>query len=532
MKKILVIRLGSLGDVILTSATILNLKLNYPNSHITLFTKEQFRPVAECFEGVDEIMALPHSSNYKDFIRILNLLDKNNFDIVVDLHGNIRSLVARKIISSSETVSYPKRRLERYELVKNKQIPKQYPHTIDLYNDCITQLGGTPFVNRPQMIIPELDDTRNKINQAMPAVSAMPALLVAPGAAHENKQWPSERFTEVAIKLYEESGSSIFWATSSSNKVDTSPRGKIPDDHFFEIKDYPLDKLASIISQCRLTIANDSGIAHLSSAVGTPTISIFGPTHPSLGFSPRGLFDKVIEVDEWCRPCSLHGKKPCIREERFCFTRITPDMVFETAQNLLNSNTNIARALLVDRDGTLIVDKDYLSDPDQIEFEKGSIAALKKAQLQGFKIVIVSNQSGVARGLFDIETVNKVNRRLLEMLTKEGVNIDGIYFCPHYKKGIIPEYTKVCQCRKPSTGMPERAAKDLGINLRKSWVIGDKFDDVKLGIAMGGKSILVRTGYGRGEEQHLPKDCFNSRVSATDNLKAGVDKIISQERDD
>ncbi len=529
MKKILVIRLGSLGDVILASAPILNLKLNFPDSHITFFTKEQFRPVVNCFESVDEVVVLPYSSNQTDFIRTLNMLDKNNFDVVVDLHGNIRSMITRKFVTSSQTVVYPKRRLERYELVKNKSRPLSYPHTIDLYNDCITQLGGTAFVKRPQMIPPEIDDEKiYNIKQAMPATP----VLVAPGAAHENKQWQVERFVEVAIRLHETQGVGIIWATTSQDKVNLSPEGKIRSEYYSEIKDYPLDKLASIISQCKLTIANDSGIAHLSSAVGTPTISIFGPTHPALGFSPRGLFDKVIEVDEKCRPCSLHGKKPCFREERFCFKRISTDMVFESACSLLNSRTNIEPALLVDRDGTLIVDKDYISDPDQVEFIDGGIAALMKAKLHGFKIVIVSNQSGVARGYFDIETVEKVNRRILEMLAKEGVIVDGIYYCPHHKQGTLPEFTKICNCRKPSPGMPEQAARDLGIDLRKSWVIGDKIDDVKLGIVMGSKSVLVRTGYGRKEEQNLNANCFNSRVLVIDNLRGAVEKIISLENND
>ncbi|MFH2050645.1 MAG: HAD-IIIA family hydrolase [bacterium] len=524
MKKILVIRLGSLGDVIIASAPILNLKLNYPKSHITFFTKVQFAHVVKMFEGVDAIVTLSPSSKFTDFIRTLHQLDRNNFDIVVDLHGNFRSLFAHKLITSSQTVIYPKRRLERYAIVKNKTRPNSYPHTIDLYNDCIKQLGGTAFVTRPQMFLDKIDD--EKIYNIKPA---MPAVLVAPGAAHENKQWPSERFTEVAIRIYEKTGMSIFWATSSSDKVENSPAGKIPDNHFFEIKDYPLDKLASIISQCKLTIANDSGIAHLSSAVGTPTLSIFGSTHPALGFSPRGLFDKVIEVEEWCRPCSLHGKKTCFREERFCFNRISTDMVYDSASNLLNSKINNDRAMFVDRDGTLIVDKDYISDPDQVEFENGVIVSLKEAHAHGFKIIIVSNQSGVARGFFDIETVNKVNQRILDMLAMEGVDIDGIYFCPHYKNGTVPEYTKICQCRKPSPGMPEEAAGDLGIDLRKSWVIGDKFDDVRLGIAMGGRGILVRTGYGFEAEQHLNGNCFSGRVSVVDNLHEGVEKIISLE---
>ena len=301
-------------------------------------------------------------------------------------------------------------------------------------------------------------------------------------------------------------------------------QGKIPADYFLELVDYPVDKLAGVIARADLTIANDSGITHLSSAVGTPVVAVFGPTHPALGFAPRGLFDRVVEVDEPCRPCSLHGKKKCYRENLYCFTRLTPEMVYGAARDLLDSSVNSSRALFVDRDGTIMVDKNFISAPDEIEFEPGSMQALRLAKAMGFKLVVLSNQSGVARGFFGLDTVERVNERFLLILSAEGVQVDALYFCPHFANGTVDEFAIECDCRKPAPAMAEKAACRLGIDLRKSYVIGDKIDDVNLGRVIGARSFLVRTGHGREQEQ-LFKAHGIDREAICDDLQSAVERI-------
>ncbi len=494
-QNILVIRFSSLGDVILTSATLQNLRINFPESHIVFLTKSAFRTVAERFDTVDEVITLPEAGSYYKF---LLELDRRNFDILVDLHGNMRSWLARKIVSASQEAVYPKRRRERHRLVRQKSVEGEWPHTIDAYNDTITQLDGRVHCRRP--VIPmwpsvEADEVKRENGQR-------PLVVMAPGAAHENKQWPVERFAEVAGMLSQRLDARIIWAVTSGEKSAASFESKIPPEDVIELVDHPIDRLADIISRADLAICNDSGIAHLSSAVGTPTVAVFGPTHPALGFSPRGLFDRVVDVDEYCRPCSLHGRKPCFREERFCLTRITPEMVFETAEEILGIRAN-SRAVFIDRDGTLIVDKDFQSDPDKIEFIDGSLEAVRLLKRLGLKVIVLSNQSGVARGYFDTDTVECVNAALVEKLARAEAEIDGLYYCPHLATGTVPEYSIACQCRKPAPGMAEEAAQQLRIDLRRSFMIGDKLDDLYLGRVFGGRSFLVRTGYGRQHESRL-----------------------------
>jgi D-glycero-D-manno-heptose 1,7-bisphosphate phosphatase len=153
-----------------------------------------------------------------------------------------------------------------------------------------------------------------------------------------------------------------------------------------------------------------------------------------------------------------------------------------------------ARAVFVDKDGTLIENVPYNVDPVQIRLVPGAAGALRKLSAAGYRIVVVSNQSGVARGLFDVSSLSDVERTVRELLSREGISLDGFYFCPHAPDGSIAEYAIVCDCRKPAPGMLLRAADDLGIDLKRSWMIGDILDDVEAGRAAGCQTILVGAG--------------------------------------
>jgi histidinol-phosphate phosphatase family protein len=220
----------------------------------------------------------------------------------------------------------------------------------------------------------------------------------------------------------------------------------------------------------------------------------------------------------------LHGKTPCFREAQFCFTRIEPDEVVSRASDKLALRKEQTPAAIIDRDGTIIVDKNYLSDPEQVELIPGAAGALAHLKENGYKLVIVSNQSGVARGMFGIDDVERVNGRVLDVLLAEGVEIDALYYCPYYRNGSAPEYAIDSDWRKPSPGMAEQAALDLNLDLRRSIVIGDKIDDVSLGRVLGARSFLVKTGHGVAEAAKLPSDA--SRVTVMDSL-ADIRRFIT-----
>jgi len=152
------------------------------------------------------------------------------------------------------------------------------------------------------------------------------------------------------------------------------------------------------------------------------------------------------------------------------------------------------KAVFLDRDGTIIVEKEFLSDPNGIELIPGADNAIKKLNNADFAVVILSNQSGVARGYFGEDTVKSINNRIIEIFANEGARIDAIYYCPHYPDGIVPEYSIRCGCRKPEMGLVKRAIEELGIE--PAFMVGDRKDDVLLGNNLGVPAILVLTGYG------------------------------------
>ena len=519
---ILVVRFGSLGDVILTSPTVLNVKLAHHDRQLVYLTRERFRSLVERFDGVDRVETVSDHVTSLELFKKLREVEKLNPDSVVDLHGNFRSWMTRMLVAANHKSVYPKRRWERWRLTrKRKTLPLEYPHTIDLYNEVVLSKGNRAHCRRPLMAPPPLSSEYASISDG-----DGPVVLMAPGAAHPTKSWPVERFADVASILRRECGARIVWAVTTAERAAAALPSEMKDPGIVELLDCPLDQLAAIAAGSRLAITNDSGVGHLASAVGTPVLALFGPTHPVLGFAPRGLRDRVLQVDEFCRPCSRHGQKPCWREERFCFTKLSSQRVAAEATAMLEEASDLVPGLLVDRDGTIIVDKEYLSDPEKVELIDGASAAIRKAREKGYKIAVVSNQSGVARGYHTYEDVEKVNAKLTTLLEAEGVRVDGFYFCPHHgKRGRVPEYTLDCRCRKPSPGMAEQAALECGLDLRKSVVVGDSLTDIGLGRVIGARSILVRTGYGAGLVESHGERLKRHGVEIADDLRAAVEML-------
>ena len=149
----------------------------------------------------------------------------------------------------------------------------------------------------------------------------------------------------------------------------------------------------------------------------------------------------------------------------------------------------MTKVVILDRDGTVIVERDYLSTPEEVELLPNAARGLRQMAELGYKLVIVTNQSGVARGRFDEARLAEINARVRELLSREGVELAGIWYCPHH-----PD--EGCACRKPNTKLIEEAADTLGFDPRNSIVIGDKASDIELGKRIGATTILVRTGYG------------------------------------
>ena len=169
------------------------------------------------------------------------------------------------------------------------------------------------------------------------------------------------------------------------------------------------------------------------------------------------------------------------------------------------------RAVFLDRDDTLIEDPGYINDPDQVKLLDGVPEALKDLKALGYKLVVISNQSGVARGILTEKVLQQIHDRLRELLARKGACLDAIYYCPFHPNGAVPKYRKESDWRKPSPGMIVAAAKDFDINLAESWLIGDDRRDIEAGFRAGCKTIFVdNSAHSKYTEQFNPRPDYKS----------------------
>ena len=184
----------------------------------------------------------------------------------------------------------------------------------------------------------------------------------------------------------------------------------------------------------------------------------------------------------------------------------------------------MTRAVFLDRDGTMIRDVGYLYNPDEIDFFPWTVDVIRALSAAGFAVVVTTNQSGIARGLFSEAQLDAVHAAMARVLDAGGARVLAYYYCPHHPNGTVPAFTKVCDCRKPAGGMVERASRELGLDASQSFVVGDTWLDIGLAKSCGAKGVLVRTGAGAKAElqpvPHLKADVI------VDNLAAAASWIL------
>jgi len=183
------------------------------------------------------------------------------------------------------------------------------------------------------------------------------------------------------------------------------------------------------------------------------------------------------------------------------------------------------KTVFLDRDGTIIEEMGYINHFSRIKPLPEAIEAIKLFRDYGFRVIVLTNQAGVARGYFSEEALLEMNEYMLRQFDQQGATIDALYYCPHHPEGKIEQYRKDCDCRKPKTGMVKQAMKDLNFKLELAWIIGDRDSDIELANNLGIGSAYVLTGYGKGEyvkEKGLfkskPRLIFNDVLQAAQTI--------------
>jgi len=519
-ERILVIRFSSLGDVVLVEPVFRGLKENYPDSKIGFATKKAYAGVFENHPSIDRVFVLDG-----DFKALVGEVKSFGPDLIVDLHRNYRSRKLTSQFPEAQKLAYPKAGSERFlkVLAKNR---KPAAHTAERYLKAI---------NGPAHLMPPKLESASFVAGERGVNPSGFTIGFGLGAKWESKRWPVEHFAKLAGHLKEKYPVSRFvlFGSEEEYELGTSFKERYSgQEPVVFIFGQSLSVAKRCLARLDLLVSNDSGLMHLGAALGVPTLGLFGPTHPVLGFAPLGEKSKALSLDLYCSPCSLHGKMPCFRSRRFCLEDLLPEKVLEEAGLILASVepkpiSEPKPAVFLDRDGTIIKERDFDYTPENIEILPGVPEAVKKLKEAGYKIIVVSNQSGVGRGFFPIEMIESIHREINEKLRPQGVEIDRFYFCPHWPEGKIEKYRKECFCRKPQPGMLELADLEMGVDFPRSFLIGDRVSDLELGKAKALQPVLVRTGQGREAEQKLGENREDSIVVG-ENIFEVAEFIVGQ----
>jgi len=181
--------------------------------------------------------------------------------------------------------------------------------------------------------------------------------------------------------------------------------------------------------------------------------------------------------------------------------------------------------VFLDRDGVVIEEVSFLSSMHHLALFPWTTDAIRALNRAGLPVVVITNQSGIARGFFTDAFVDEVHREIAARLSVGGARIDAYYYCPHHPDGRVTEYARSCDCRKPGRGLIDRAARDLDLDPARSFVVGDKWSDIELARAAGARGVLVRTGHGAAEQSR--QDAGVAADAVVDNLAAAASWILT-----
>jgi len=516
-KNILVRGPNWLGDAVMCEPALRGLRLIAPDAVISLLVKPA---VAELFTGhpaIDHLILYEDKGRHAGILgkwALTGELKKRNFDfallfqnafeaaLLVFLAGVPRrygyATDARSLLLS-EPVALPDRRVP--------------VHQVQYYWNLLRPMGLTGEPSTPELCVAQDEDRAMAARlEQMGIVEDDMVIGLNPGSTYGGaKRWLSERFAEVTNRLcrtltasQRKRASAIVFGAKGEESLGREIAGQLSIPSAVLSGSTSIRELMAAVKRCAVLLTNDTGPMHIASAVRVPVVAVFGPTDWRTT-SPFGAKHVIVRQPVDCAPCLL---RECPIDHR-CMTWVSADQVYEAAVKLLSGQETsgegqAARAsgpatsplhlalldgvtVFLDRDGTLNHDPGFIKSAAEMKLLPGVAAALARLKTAGAKLVVVTNQSGVGRGLITLKDLESVHTRLQGLLEQEGAVLDAIYFCPHRPDD-------GCLCRKPGRGMVDRAVAELQLDLRRSYLVGDRVRDLELARAVGAKPVLVMTG--------------------------------------
>jgi heptosyltransferase-2 len=534
-RRILVRGTNWVGDAVMTLPALAALKKACPRANITVLAKPWAAPVYACCPGV-RVHVFDSAGAHrgiKGMWRLARELNSANHDWAVLFQNALQAgLIARlagvKIRAGYATdgrgflLSHPLPRHPRKKLVHETSYYLEILHGLGLIPDPPPDSGVRPLIRLlPNDVAWAWRFLRDNHVEG-------PLLGLAPGAAFgPAKCWPVERYIAAANELAGDGfGAVVLFGGKNEAEVCARVEQGINRLRVINLAGgCTLGQAMALLGGLELFISNDSGLMHVAAALGTPTIGVFGSTNPTTT-APLGPRVKLVRKQVECSPCL---KPECPRDLE-CFTAIEPGEVAQAGRELLASKSaaRLKPVVFLDRDGTINKDTDWVHQPDKLIMLPGAGKAIARLNRAGFSVVVVTNQSGIGRGIYGVSDYLATNQEIDCRLARDGARVDRYYYCPHHPEKAEGDYLVECNCRKPGPGMLLQAANEMGLNLNRACLVGDRYTDIASGNAVGAKGILLQEKAGP-----LPQslDESNKPAHVANTLGAAVDWILDHEKD-
>lgn len=529
IKRVLVRAPNWIGDAVMCEPALRGLRSLFSQAELTLLAKG---PVAELFAGhtgLNRVLVYDDKGAHAGLAgkwTLAGWLRQHRFDLAVLFQNAFEAAFITWLAGIPRRYGY---------LTDGRAVfltdpvavpgPNSLAHQVEYYWNVLTPLGLSGAPPPPQLMVSSEEERQMEERLASSGVAPSDHVIgINPGSTYGSaKRWLPDRFAEVARRLAarisEEKRTRtavVILGAKGEESLGTDIAARIQGKSVVLSGATTIRELMAVTKRCRLLITNDTGPMHIAAACGVPVVAVFGPTDWRTT-APYGQEQAIVREPVDCAPCLL---RECPIDHR-CMTRVPVDRVYDTAVqqmqadrlagNKLTSDKPMSReadasaqklsacppanlsavlsgyTIFLDRDGTLNPDPGYIRSPDQLELFPGVAQALAKLVRAGARLIVVTNQSGVARGLFSIGELEAVHAKLSRLLGEAGAPLDALYVCPHH-----PDDS--CNCRKPNTGLVDQAVRERAVDLTRSYLIGDHVRDVELAKRVGSRSILVTTG--------------------------------------
>jgi lipopolysaccharide heptosyltransferase II len=336
-ERILVIRLGALGDVLLTTPLLRAMRKRFPESRIDFLVKKAFEPVLRGNPRIATVVSFDPKGGRKEWIRIVRILRRNRYDWVVDLQKNFRSGIFSLSSGAGRVDRYSHGRWRRFLLVKFRIPPPGPVIPMALrYFTAVRKFGVKDDGAGLEMVVADSagQEAERKLRSLGSDLKGRTVIL-APGAGRATKRWPANGYADVGRSL-DRRGYRILLVGGSADQEVCREVVRLMEDRAVSVAGcLSLDQTAALLRKTELLITNDTGLMHMATALDRPVVAVFGPTTIHLGFFPFRGKSSVIEKDLDCRPCSFHGTKACPKKHFRCMKDISGDDVLRAAGSLI-----------------------------------------------------------------------------------------------------------------------------------------------------------------------------------------------------